>query len=417
MRGPRGGRIVAGVLAVTLVLAACSGDDGGEGDDASTDTEATTTSTPAESAAIDPERARAVVEALAADELEGRDNQSPGSEAAQTYLVEQLAEFAEPLDGDVLDGWGHTFADGTNLLAVIPGGDLAEEVLVLGAHYDGIGTDCPTDTPGDEVCNGAADNAAGVATVLEIGRSLAADGEAPPRTVVIGLWDAEEDGLLGAEAYLADPPFPLDDTVAYLNWDIQGANLSPALADTTVVVGAETGGSNLLAASEAAAATGTLETLDLSLLFGQGRSDHAPFAAAGVPVVFFTDSNNACYHTAQDDVSTVDFDKLAQQMPVGEALTRDLVATDAVPEFDPDAPSASFQDAESMLAVVSTAEADFGLFPPATQAVAEQYLADLEAMVDAGEAAFDDAAVSTLLGGAVEIVEALTNGECTGFLD
>jgi hypothetical protein len=66
--------------------------------------------------------------------------------------------------------------------------------------------------------------------------------------------------------------------------------------------------------------------------------------------------------------------------------------------------------------VVRSAEPDFGLFPDSRDVI-EQYLSDLEAMVDAGEAAFDDAAVSTLLGGAVEVVDALSNGECTGFLD
>ena len=46
---------------------------------------------------------------------------------------------------------------------------------MLGAHYDHLGHDCPTDDPGDDVCDGAGDNAAGVAAVLEIGRRLAAD--------------------------------------------------------------------------------------------------------------------------------------------------------------------------------------------------------------------------------------------------
>ena len=53
---------------------------------------------------------------------------------------------------------------------MIPGGDRADEYVVLGAHYDHLGSDCPTDTPGDDICNGAGDNASGVATVLEVGR-------------------------------------------------------------------------------------------------------------------------------------------------------------------------------------------------------------------------------------------------------
>jgi hypothetical protein len=400
------GRAVTIVLVGALLVGACSSDDG---DDASPDTSAATTTTEG------PDTyAQDIVDHLASDELEGRDNQTPGSEAAQAYLTDLLADVAEPLPGAPDDGYAWPFDAGTNLLGLIPGGDLADEYLVIGAHYDHLGRDCPTTDPADTVCNGAADDASGVASVLSIARTLAESG--PERSVVVALWDAEEDGLLGANAYVDDPAIPLDDTVAYLNWDIQGTNLSPALADTTVVVGAETGGPNLVAASEAATEASDLHALDLSLLFGQGRSDHAPFAAAGVPVVFFTDANNGCYHTSQDDLSTFDAEKLARQIPIGTALAEDLVATDALPEFDPDAPAASFADAESMLAVVDGAQADFDLFPD-SRATIEQYLTDLRSMVDAGEAAFDDDAVGTLLSGAVEVVDALSGGACTGFLD
>ncbi len=77
---------------------------------------------------------------------------------------------------------------------------------------------------------------------------------------------------------------------------------------------------------------------------------------------------------------------------------------------------AALLDAVSMLEVVSSAEEDFDLFDADAQAAAEQFLIDLNTMVDAGEAAFDDAAVSTLLGGSVEVVEALSTGTCDGFL-
>ena len=317
--------------------------------------------------------------------MEGRDNQTDGSVLAQDFLVDQLSQFTEPLDGDSLDGYGHTFAEGTNLIGQIPGGDRADEYVVLGAHYDHLGRDCPTDTPGDDVCNGAGDNASGVATVLEVGRLLAADPEPPPRTVILALWDAEEDGLLGSAAYVADPAVPLDDTVAYLNWDIQGSNLSPALADThrrrrgrdrrpephrrhRGRHGGVAAGRPSPSASCSARAAATTPT--------------SP--AAGVPIVFFTDANTPCYHTSQDDVSNLDFDKLDQQILTAEALTRDLMSTDDLPEYDATAPPATYDDAVSMLGVVSAAQPDFDLFAPRPQATAEQFLADLNTMVDAG---------------------------------
>jgi hypothetical protein len=402
--------VLISVLILVLIVG-CSSDD-------SSDSAGSTTGAPAESTTtttapvLDPERYEGVIEALADDELEGRDNRSDGSVLAQEFLVDQLGQFAEPLPGAGDEGYRWEFAEGTNLLGVIPGGELAEEYVILGAHYDGLGLDCPTGTPGDVVCNGAADNATGVATVLEIGRVLAGAPEPPRRSVILALWDAEEDGLLGAEAYVADPAVPLEDTVTYLNWDIQATNLSPSTADITVMVGAETGGPNLVTAATAATEASTLHTLPLSLLFGQGRSDHAPFAAAGVPTVFFTDANNGCYHTSQDDVAHLDLDKLSRQIPMGLALAQDLVATDEVPAFVPDAPAATYADAVGMHEVVEAGTADLDRLTPEQAAQTEQYLTDLTAIVDAGEAAFDDAAMSTMLGGAVALVEALSEAAC-----
>jgi Peptidase family M28 len=413
----RGHRLWGVALAALVLAGACSGDDGDAASDdtATDDTTAPTTPTTTTAPGAEPERYRSLVEELSADELEGRDNQTPGSTAAQELLTEHLAEFTEPLPGAADGGYAWEFAVGTNLLGLIPGGEKADEYLVLGAHYDGLGSDCRQIEPDDEICNGAADNAAGVAAVLEVGRVLAEAG--PERSVVVALWDAEEDGLLGAHAYVDDPPLPLDQTVAYLNWDIQGTNLTPSLSDTTVMVGAETGGPSLVDAANAAAEASSLETLALSLLFGQGRSDHAVFAEAGVPTVFFTDANNSCYHTTSDDLEALDFDKLGEQILTGTALAEDLSATEAVPAFAADAPAATFTDAQSMYEVVSGSQEDFDLLGGGGTAVAEAYLADLEAMVEAGETAFDDEAVSTLLGGAVDLVEALTTGECTGFVD
>jgi hypothetical protein len=408
-------RGAAALVSAVLLLTACSGDDGGTLAPSTTTGPATsagapTATTPTTAAPVPLHHE--VLEALAADELEGRDNGTPGGEAARAVLVEHLEAIAEPLG----DGYEHPFAAGVNLLAVIPGTDLAEEHLVLGAHYDGLGRRCRGAGPTDDICNGAADNAAGVAAVLEIGRRIAA-GEPPRRSVVLALWDAEEDGLLGAADYVGDPPVPLESTVAYLNWDIQGVNLLPSLRGTTVVVGAETGGPSLQGATRAAAAAGDLDPLPLSLLFGQGRSDHAPFAAAGVPVAFFTDANSGCYHTVDDELATVDLGKLDEQVDVGEALVRELASTDETPAFVPDLPIATFDDARSMLTVVERAQPDLGRFPPAARTMAEQFLADLRAMVEAGPAAFGDEQVATLLAGSAAVVALLADGECDGFLD
>jgi hypothetical protein len=416
---------VLGLLVVVLLgagLVACSSDDG---DDAAEDG-SSDASVPADSdGTADDGGAPAyqlMVEALADDALEGRDDGTPGSLAAQDLIIEQLERLgAEPVpEADPADPYRQVFSGGTNVLGVIQGtgdGAPADQVVIVGAHYDHIGTDCPTTDPADTICNGATDNAAGVAAALEVGQRIADEGGLG-RTVLLAFWDIEEDGLGGSAAYLEDPAYPLAATVAYVNFDILGANLLPSLRDSTILVGAETGGPQMEAAAEVAmAAAPDLSVLPLSLLFGQGRSDHAPFAASEIPVAFLTDANPPCYHTAQDDVSVVDFDKLGEQIDVATALVQELASTDDPPTFASGLPAADHGDAVGMLEALASAEPEFERFDDEEQAAAEQFLVDLTAIVDAGEGAFDDEASGTLLAGSVDFVTALATGECDGFLE
>lgn len=400
-------RSIALAVVVAFAAGACSADDT-DGPTAATDDSSVTSTTVVEDGSLD---VRELVAALASDDLAGRDNLTPGSTAAQELIATELAAFADPAfpGAEELEGYLQRYDLGTNVVGVIPGAELADEYVLIGAHYDHLGSDCATE-PGDDICNGATDNATGVAAAMAVGRSLAADG--PRRSVVLAFWDGEEDSFDGSLSYIADPVASLDDTIGYVNFDIQGANLLPSLAEHTIMVGAETGGPNLVEAAEKATEASTLDTSSFSLLFGQGRSDHAPFAEAGVPVVFFTDANTGCYHTVKDDIDAVDFDKLNQQIATAEALSRDLVATDTPPEFDADAPATTFQDAAELLRVVAGAEEDFDLLSEEEQATTEQFLVDLQEVVDAGEEAFDDDANSVLLGGAVDFVAAMAATPC-----
>jgi hypothetical protein len=152
--------------------------------------------------------------------------------------------------------------------------------------------------------------------------------------------------------------------------------------------------------------------VQLSLVFGQGRSDHANFARVGVPSVFLTDANSDCYHTAQDDLAAVDFGKLDQQIAAAGSLTRDLVERDGRPVFDPSAPLSRFEDAVGMRDVVSRGMADLAMFPAdAAQAITE-FSADLDAIVAAGAESYDDAAAGQVLAGSAMLVEALASLPC-----
>lgn len=360
-----------------------------------------------------------LVESLASDEMGGRDNLSSGSLMAQSFLYDELIKFAEPVfpAEPGIEGYLQPYDVGTNVLAIVPGGELVDEYVMIGAHYGGHGSDevCAGKTAEDDICNGANDNAAGVAAVIDIVRSITAGG-VPRRSIIVTLWDGEEDGLVGAEYYVANPVIPLEKKIAYVNFDIQGANLLPSLRNYTILDGAETAGINLIEASSRAREASSLDTVMLSLIFGQGRSDHAVLARSGVPSVFFTDANNGSYHTVKDDIDAVDFPKLEQKIRTADALKRELVNTDDVPVFNVAAPLSVYQDAQQLLSIVEAAQPDYGKFSPEEQVVAEQFVIDLRSIVDTGESAYDAAAVGTLLGGASFFVSTLRTLDCDPYL-
>ena len=105
-----------------------------------------------------------------------------------------------------------------NVVAILPGTDgaLAKEHLVIGGHLDHVGQQ------GDIIYPGANDNASGAAAVLAIARAFVRGNVRPKRTVVFVLFAGEEQGIHGAEAYVADPALPLDTGVAMLNTDCPG---------------------------------------------------------------------------------------------------------------------------------------------------------------------------------------------------
>jgi hypothetical protein len=355
---------------------------------------------------------------LSADQLGGRQNNTPGSAAAQTWLIDRLTDLsAVGLDsskaGD--DAFRQPFTLGTNILGLIPGTDKANEYVMIGAHYDHQGSSCRTAVPSDTICNGATDNATGTAAVLAIAKMIKDNGP-PRRSVILALWDREEDGLLGSKYYTEHPIVPIADTVAYLNFDIQGATLLPSLQNHSFAVGAETGGAAFETQVQTAIAGGPLQTKLVSSIFGQGRSDYINFTAVGVPNVFFSDSTGPCYHTAQDDITRVDFWKLDQQVKIGYRLAAGVIAAPTRPTFSGTNPLATFNDAIALQGVVNGAIVDIARFTPAQQTQLLSFRDTLNAVVTDGAANFGSDDVNALILGAVSAVSTLTSGVCDGFI-
>lgn len=168
-----------------------------------------------------------------------------------------------------------------NLLARIPGVERPDEVIVYSAHWDHVGVRENVPAGEDAIFNGAWDNASGTVGVVEVARQLAA-APRPARTIVFAHMAAEEMGLLGAYAYVADPVYPLETTVADINIDM--LPLSPPTRDIPVFGQ----GQNELEDRLQALATPLGRYVSDDGQPEQGfyyRSDHFPFARAGVPAL------------------------------------------------------------------------------------------------------------------------------------
>jgi hypothetical protein len=168
-----------------------------------------------------------------------------------------------------------------NLLAKIPGTERPDEYVFYSAHWDHVGKARTPNADGDDIFNGAWDNASGTAGLIEMARAFKA-GPAPKRTVVFLHVTAEEQGLLGSEAYAADPVYPLAMTAADINIDM--LPFTPATRDVAVFGVGKSELEDILA--RFAAAQGRVVTGDGYPQEGfYYRSDHFNFAAGGVPAL------------------------------------------------------------------------------------------------------------------------------------
>lgn len=168
-----------------------------------------------------------------------------------------------------------------NVVGVLPGADRPDEYVLYSAHWDHLGR-CKPNAAGDDICNGAIDNATGVAALVSMAQAHRQAGPAPRSLVFIAL-AAEESGLLGSEYYGANPVFPLAQTVGGVNMD--ALSLAGPARDVTVVGG---GKSELDAVLMAAlAAEGRVATPDPTPERGYYyRSDHFSLAKRGVPMLY-----------------------------------------------------------------------------------------------------------------------------------
>ena len=170
--------------------------------------------------------------------------------------------------------------DSQNVAARLPGTDAPDEVVMYVAHWDHLGRD--ESLAGDQIYNGAADNATGTAGLIEIARAFT-EGEPPRRSVLFLAVTAEEQGLLGSRYYGEQPLYPAAQTVAAMNMDV--LNQWGRTRDLTIVGMGQSELDDV--AGEIAVRLGRVLTPDPEPEKGfYYRSDHFSFARVGIPAFY-----------------------------------------------------------------------------------------------------------------------------------
>ena len=218
-----------------------------------------------------------------------------------------------------------------NVIGVVPGRDpeLAREVVIVGAHYDGLGLGGPgsLDPVPGEVHNGADDNASGVSALIELAQYFAHPANRPDRTLAFVAFGAEEEGMLGSAWLVSNPPWPITDVVAMINMDMIG-RLSEEL--TVYGVGSSVGWHEVLERANADVGAPIVEMDE-----GYGPSDHVAFYLRQIPVLAFFTGVHEDYHRASDDVERLNLEGLHSVTRVVRGVIAELAGDSERLAFDP----------------------------------------------------------------------------------
>jgi len=266
--------------------------------------------------------------------------------------LKRLADAKEPLPSFRLDGVTLTFDINNdyepvrtqltqNVVGIVEGTDaqLKSTYVAFGAHYDHVGyadgeltkTDNGTRRTGapgrvtagaedDRIWNGADDDGSGTVTLMAMARAFA-QGPKPKRSLLFVWHTGEERGRWGSLYFVDHPTVDLDRIVAQLNVDMVGRNRDDKASESNSVylVGSDRISTELDAITQAAnRSLGRPLKLDYELNDPSDpesvytRSDHYSYAVRGIPIIFYTDALHPDYHANTDEVSKIEFDKMAR---------------------------------------------------------------------------------------------------------
>jgi Zn-dependent M28 family amino/carboxypeptidase len=280
----------------------------------------------------------------AGDEMEGRMTGTPGQRKAVEFLKGKYQEMNVPGgagNGEYLQAipeefFGKRKITSENVLAFIEGSEKPDEILVISAHLDHIGT------RNGEVYNGADDDGSGTIALVEIAEAFQEaknDGHGPKRSILFLHVTAEEIGLQGSQYYSENPVYPLANTIADLNVDMIG-RIDPKRekkSNYVYLIGSDMLSQDLHDISEKANKNSV--NLDLDYTYNGKddpnrfyyRSDHYNFAKNNVPVIFYFNGTHADYHKASDTPDKIEYDLYTQRAQLIFATAWELANGDKRP--------------------------------------------------------------------------------------
>lgn len=285
---------------------------------------------------INRSSAEATINFLASDELQGREAGFHGSRVTSEYIVSLLQwmgvspladSYFQPFDAyrkerqkkgrlevhpdsiAKLKQEVHQKLTMRNVLGMIPGKNTKEYVIV-GAHFDHLGIDPVLD--GDQIYNGADDNASGVSAVLQIARAFLASGQQPERNVIFAFWDGEEKGLLGSKYFVQTCPF-LSQIKGYLNFDMIGRNNKPQQPKQVVYFYTAAHPVFRDWLKEDIRKYGLQLEPDYRAWENPiGGSDNGSFAKVGIPIIWYHTDGHPDYHQPSDHADRLNWDKVVE---------------------------------------------------------------------------------------------------------
>ena len=275
---------------------------------------------------------REILTALASDAMNGRGSASPDELKAAQYIGERLKAYGiEPAgdNGTYLQSAKFDGGTTTNALGILRGTDakLKAETILLSAHLDHLGIGDPVN--GDNLYNGADDDASGCTAVLELARVLGA-GPKPKRTVLFALFGSEEIGGRGARYFQDHPPVPLNSIVANLEFEMIGRADAAVKPDELWLTGFER--SNL---GPTLAAHGAKLVADphpeANFFF---RSDNIVLARQRIVAQTVSSYGlHSDYHRPSDDLAHIDFKHMTAAINSMVEPVRWLVNSDFKPAW------------------------------------------------------------------------------------